>query len=98
MAERLTEAAIGEGLAGLSGWKAEGTAAISKTFRLKDHVAAVGLVMQVAVAAEVMNHHPEVAWVYNRVTFRLSTHDAGGVTALDLQLARKIEELAGGAG
>jgi 4a-hydroxytetrahydrobiopterin dehydratase len=45
-----------------------------------------------------MNHHPEVAWVYNRVTFRLSTHDAGGVTALDLQLARKIEELAGGAG
>jgi len=98
MAERLTEAAIAEGLAGLNGWSAEGTTAITKTFRLKDHVAAVGLVMQVAVAAEVMNHHPEVAWVYNRVTFRLSTHDAGGVTALDLALAKRIEELAGGQG
>lgn len=98
MAERLTEAAIAEWLAGLNGWSAEGTASISKTFRLKDHVAAVGLVMQVAVAAEVMNHHPEVAWVYNRVTFRLSTHDAGGVTELDLALAKRIEELAGGQG
>jgi 4a-hydroxytetrahydrobiopterin dehydratase len=51
--------------------------------------------MRVATVAEVLNHHPEVSWVYNRVTFRLSTHDAGGVTERDLELARRIDALAG---
>ncbi|GIW19280.1 MAG: putative pterin-4-alpha-carbinolamine dehydratase [Tepidiforma sp.] len=94
MTQRLTEQAIGEALGALPGWEAEGADAIRKTFRLADHIAALGFVVRVAAAAEVMNHHPEVAWVYNRVEFRLSTHDAGGVTERDLALARRIEELA----
>ncbi len=96
MVEKMTEQAIREALGVLPGWAAEGTAAIAKTFALTDHVAALGFVVRVATAAEVMNHHPEVMWVYNRVTFRLSTHDAGGVTERDVALARRIDELAAG--
>ncbi|GIW13416.1 MAG: putative pterin-4-alpha-carbinolamine dehydratase [Tepidiforma sp.] len=95
MVEKLSSQAIEEALGKLPGWAAEGEAAIAKTFRLADHVEALGLVVRVATVAEVLNHHPEVAWVYNRVTFRLSTHDAGGVTERDLELARRIEALAG---
>jgi 4a-hydroxytetrahydrobiopterin dehydratase len=96
MATLLTADELEKALAGLPGWKREGDGAIAKGFRLADHVAAIGLVMRVATVAEVMNHHPEVSWVYNRVTFRLSTHDAGGVTGLDVELARRIEQLAAG--
>jgi 4a-hydroxytetrahydrobiopterin dehydratase len=49
----------------------------------------------VALVAEAMNHHPEWSNVYGRVVIDLVTHDAGGVTALDLALARRIDELAG---
>lgn len=95
MAERLSGEALGAALASLPGWEREDDAAIRREFRLADHVEALGLVVRVATVAEVLNHHPEVAWVYNRVTFRLSTHDAGGVTERDLELARRIDRLAG---
>ncbi|WP_322796897.1 4a-hydroxytetrahydrobiopterin dehydratase [Tepidiforma sp.] len=96
MSERLDAAGVARLIEGLPGWEAEGEGAIVKEFRLRDHVEAVGLVVRVAVAAEVLNHHPEVWWVYNRVRFRLSTHDAGGVTEKDAELARRIEALAAG--
>jgi 4a-hydroxytetrahydrobiopterin dehydratase len=95
MVQKLTEEGIREALGKLPGWAAEGDAAIARTLRLADHIEAIGLVMRVATVAEVLNHHPEVSWVYNRVTFRLSTHDAGGVTERDLELARRIDALAG---
>jgi 4a-hydroxytetrahydrobiopterin dehydratase len=90
---RLSAEQVAEGLAGLKGWKPDGERAISKRFVMKDHVAARGFVVKVAATAEVIDHHPEVHWVYNRVTFTLSTHDAGGVTARDFELAKRIDSL-----
>ncbi|WP_322817449.1 4a-hydroxytetrahydrobiopterin dehydratase [Tepidiforma sp.] len=97
MEQRLSAEGIREALAKLPGWAAEGDVALTRTFRLADHIEAMGLVVRVATVAEVLNHHPEVAWVYNRVTFRLSSHDAGGVTERDLELARRIDGLAASA-
>lgn len=94
MPERLSSAQVNDALAGLSGWSADGDDAIRKTFRLDDHITAMGFVNRVAMAAEVMNHHPELSIVYSTVDIRLSTHDAGGVTQLDLDLAGKIERYA----
>ncbi|HMO54199.1 MAG TPA: 4a-hydroxytetrahydrobiopterin dehydratase [Tepidiformaceae bacterium] len=91
MATKLSAAKVAEGLAGLKGWKASGEDAITRQFTFKDHVAALGFVVKVATTAEVLNHHPEVNWVYNRVTLTLSTHDAGGVTKRDFDLAAKID-------
>ena len=54
---------------------------------------AVDLIAQIANLAEEMNHHPDLRWVYKRLSIRLSTHDAGGLTALDVELAQKIESL-----
>lgn len=90
---RLNAGQIAEGLAGLKGWKPDGERAICKRFVLKDHVAALGFVVKVAATAEVIDHHPEVHWVFNRVTFTLSTHDAGGVTQRDFDLAGRIDAL-----
>lgn len=93
MPDRLSDESIGEALAGLPGWSGDGDA-IRKTFRLDDHIAAMGFVTRVAMAAEVMNHHPELTIVYATVDVRLSTHDAGGVTRLDVDLAGRIEHYA----
>lgn len=94
MPDRLSAERIGEALASLPGWAAEGEEAIRKTFCLDDHIAAMGFVTRVAMAAEVMNHHPELTIVYATVDIRLSTHDAGGVTQLDVDLAERIEHYA----
>ncbi len=65
-----------------------------RTFQFKDFKAAFGFMTKVALAAEQMNHHPHWENVYNTVTIRLSTHDAGGVvTDQDRQLAAVIDEL-----
>ena len=75
-------------LAQLVGWSAvEGRDAVAKTFRFADFNAAFGWMTRVALAAEKLDHHPEWFNVYDRVDVTLSTHDAGGVTALDVQLA-----------
>ena len=77
----------------LPGWAA-GEDVIAKTFTFSDHIAAVGFVVRVAMAAEVADHHPDLRIVYNRVEIRLNSHDAGGVTDRDIALAAKINELA----
>ena len=83
-------------LATLSGWQAvEGRDAIAKTFRFKDFNAAFGWMARVALAAEKLDHHPEWFNVYNRVEVVLATHDAGGVTELDVTLARLMDAAAG---
>ena len=96
MANKLTEAER-QGLAArLQGWRpVEGRDAISKSFKFKDFNAAFGFMTRVALIAEQMNHHPEWANVWNRVDITLSTHDAGGLTELDVKLAEAIERVAG---
>ncbi|ARP96568.1 4a-hydroxytetrahydrobiopterin dehydratase [Bordetella genomosp. 13] len=81
---------------GLSGWMpaAQGRDAITKTYKFKDFNAAFGFMSRVALKAERMNHHPEWCNVYNRVEVSLITHDADGVTELDVELARFMDEAA----
>ena len=82
-------------LAQLPGWSAaEGRDAITKTFRFKDFNAAFGFMTRAALAAEKLDHHPEWFNVYNRVEVLLATHDADGVTELDVTLAKIMDEAA----
>jgi 4a-hydroxytetrahydrobiopterin dehydratase len=68
---------------------------LTKTFQFKDFVEAFGFMTKVAIVAEKMDHHPHWTNVYNRVSFELSTHDAGDVvTELDHKLAKEIDMLA----
>ena len=77
------------------GWRVEKDGdAIGKTFEFGNFVEAWGFMSMAAIHAEKMNHHPEWSNVYKTVEVRLTTHDAGGITALDVKLARKMDELA----
>lgn len=67
--------------------------AIEKNFRYKNFTQALGFIVQVGVLAERMNHHPELFNVYNKVNIRLNTHDSGGVTTKDFELATQVESL-----
>ena len=79
----------------LPDWRsAEGRDAIFKQFKFKDFSAAFGFMARVGLKAEQMDHHPEWTNVYNRVDVTLATHDAGGVTALDVALAKFMDEIA----
>ena len=78
------------------GWSAtEGRDAVRKVFKFADFKQAFGFMAQVALKAEQMDHHPEWFNVYNTVDITLSTHDADGVTELDVALADFIEGAAG---
>ena len=80
----------------LTGWKAaEGRDAIEKTYKFDDFGQAFGWMSRIALAAEKLDHHPEWFNVYSRVEVLLATHDAGGVTDLDVQLARLMDKAAG---
>lgn len=97
MAAKLTQQARVDALARLSGWhEASGRDAIAKTFVFADFNAAFGFMARAALVAEKMDHHPEWFNVYKTVQVTLSTHDAGGVTALDVALAEAMDRLAGG--
>jgi 4a-hydroxytetrahydrobiopterin dehydratase len=89
----LTAEEVAAGLAGLSGWSGD-TSAIVRVVEAATFPAAIALVGQVAVVAEEMNHHPDIDIRWRKVTFSLSTHESGGVTALDLILAARIDEFA----
>ena len=98
MAEKLTEAERRDALSALAGWvRAEALDAIHKSFRFADFSEAFGFMARVALAAEAMDHHPEWFNVYNRVDVTLSTHDAGGLTQKDVELARRMDAIATGA-
>jgi 4a-hydroxytetrahydrobiopterin dehydratase len=97
MAERLTGTARAAALAEVPLWaEAEGRDAITRSFRFKSFNEAFAFMTRVALKAERMNHHPEWLNVYNRVDVTLATHDAGGLTALDIELARFADRAAGG--
>ncbi|MEP2703962.1 MAG: 4a-hydroxytetrahydrobiopterin dehydratase [Roseibium sp.] len=95
MVERLKPEDRAAGLQELSEWSlVDGRDAISKSFKFKDFIQAFGFMTQVALIAEKMNHHPEWFNVYRSVDIILSTHDVGGLSELDLKLARKIDTVA----
>jgi len=94
---RLTDAARDDALAPLlaAGWTlTEGRDAITRTFRFADFSAAWGFMSRAALAAEKLDHHPEWTNVWNRVTVTLTTHNAGGLTQLDADLAAAMDRLA----
>ena len=96
MAERLSAEARKSALQGLSGWsEVPGREAIAKTFTFKDFNEAFGFMSRVALVAEKRDHHPEWKNVYQTVEVVLATHDAGGVTALDIDLAKAMNAIAG---
>ncbi len=79
-------------LAGLPGWQIE-AGELVRTFQFKDFVAALDFVNQVGKAAEAAGHHPDIDIRYNKVRLALITHDAGGLTAKDFDLAGKSQAL-----
>jgi 4a-hydroxytetrahydrobiopterin dehydratase len=89
----LTGNQIREALAGLPGWKAA-NGKLHREYRFADFVHAFGFMATAAVAIEARNHHPEWFNVYNRVTVDLATHDAGGITQKDVDLAQLLEGIA----
>jgi 4a-hydroxytetrahydrobiopterin dehydratase len=96
MAERLSAEARTSALKGLSGWSdVPGREAITRTFVFKDFNEAFGFMSRAALVAEKRDHHPEWRNVYKTVEVELSTHDAGGVTSLDIELARAMNAIAG---
>jgi len=95
MAEKLSDRSALEPLKA-KGWQdVEGRDAIAKTFEFANFRQAFGWMAQVALVAEKMDHHPEWSNVYKTVNVTLSTHDAGGLTELDLKLARAMDKAAG---
>lgn len=86
---------LDEAVKGLLGWTLrEDGAAIVKTFRFKDFNEAFGFMTRVAILADKIDHHPEWFNVYNRVDVTLNTHDAGGVTQLDIDMAAFMDQAA----
>ena len=96
MAERMSAEARKAALKALPGWtETAGREAIGKTFTFKDFNEAFGFMSRAALVAEKRDHHPEWRNVYKTVEVVLATHDAGGVTALDIELAKAMNAIAG---
>ncbi len=94
---RLDQAALDAGLAALPLWRGD-TEYLERIVAAPGFLAGIALVDEVAAVAEEMDHHPDIDIRWRRVRFGLTTHDAGGVTELDLALARRIDWLATQAG
>jgi 4a-hydroxytetrahydrobiopterin dehydratase len=96
MIEALSEAERAEALDGLADWDYdEARDAITRTVQFADFIEAFGFMTQVALLAERMNHHPEWTNVWNRVDILLTTHDAGGLSGRDVELAEAIDAILG---
>ena len=96
MAERLSDIAIQRELGNLPGWSRRGDL-ITKTFQFRNFLAGINFVNAVAKAAETVDHHPDIDIRYTKITCSLSTHSAGGITQKDLDLAKQMDTLVGGA-
>ena len=91
--KKLSKTEVTNKLKKLSGWKlVNGRNAITKTFKFKNFTEAFGWMTSMALYAEKKDHHPEWFNVYSTVEVTLSTHDAGGVTSLDLDMAREMNQ------
>jgi len=99
MAQKLAGDARKAALARLAGWsEVKDRDAITKTFVFRDFNEAFGFMARAALVAEKLDHHPEWFNVYKTVTVTLSTHDAGGLTELDIKLAEAMDRFAGNPG
>jgi 4a-hydroxytetrahydrobiopterin dehydratase len=94
MAVKLERQQVAEQLQRLSHWTLQGNQ-IERLLTFENFVDAMIFVNRVAEIAEEESHHPEIRIVYNRVTLALTTHDAGGLTQKDFQMAQRIDSLAG---
>ena len=93
--EKLGKQAVAEALAALEGWTlAKDGGSISRTFTFKNFSEAFAFMTRSALAAEKLDHHPDWSNVYKTVDVKLNTHDAGGLTALDFDLAKKMNSYA----
>jgi 4a-hydroxytetrahydrobiopterin dehydratase len=88
----LSEQEVTTRLSRLEGWSSV-DGSLCKRFEFDDFVSAFGWMAKVALHAEKLNHHPDWKNVYNGVDVALSTHDAGGITDLDFQLAARMDAL-----
>ncbi|MBZ9671379.1 4a-hydroxytetrahydrobiopterin dehydratase [Mesorhizobium sp. ES1-3] len=95
--EKLGREAAEAALTALDGWAlAKDGASIGRTFTFNNFSEAFAFMTRVALASEKMDHHPDWSNVYKTVDVTLNTHDAGGVTALDIELAKKMNRYFGG--
>ena len=90
---KLTENELERELSQLPKWKVEGNK-LRREYVFPDFIAAFGFMASAALVAQAMDHHPEWSNVFNKVRVDLTTHDAGGITLLDVKLASSMEELA----
>lgn len=90
--ERLEQGVIETALSGLAGWVQDGDG-IVKAFEFRDFSEATGFLVRVAMISERLDHHADYSGVYNKLRLRLSTHDAGGITTLDVRMAGEIDAL-----
>lgn len=90
--DKLSKEALSARLAQLPDWTLQNDK-LSRKFSFADFIDAFGFMSRVALLAEKMNHHPEWSNVYNRVSVELTTHDAGGISERDFQLAERINQL-----
>tara|TARA_R110002020_G_scaffold156117_8_gene337689 strand:+ start:21144 stop:21449 length:306 start_codon:yes stop_codon:yes gene_type:complete len=93
--QKLDSTAVAEKLAAVSSWEIDaGETALTKQFRFADFSEAFGFMARAALVAEKLDHHPEWSNVYRTVDVRLTTHDAGGLTGLDFDLATAMDRIA----
>ncbi|MCI2415325.1 MAG: 4a-hydroxytetrahydrobiopterin dehydratase [Candidatus Aramenus sp.] len=90
--KKLSEEEVNQALKGLSGWRLEGNK-IRKEFKFNDFKQSIQFLNLVQPVADGLNHHPDVCVYYNRVVVELTTHDVGGLTDLDFELAQKLDDL-----
>ena len=92
MAEKLTQELIDARLPEFPEWSITG-GALQRTFKFENFIEAMAFVNKVAEQAENVQHHPDILVRYSKVTLTLTTHDAGGLTAVDFDLAREVDRL-----
>ncbi len=90
---KLSDEELASALSGLSGWNVR-NGKLHKELKFPDFVHAFGFMATAAMEIEKMNHHPEWSNVYNRVSIELVTHDAGGITQMDVKLAETLDRIA----
>jgi len=94
MVEKLSQQQRDTGLKSLSDWTYDdGASAITRDFKFNDFSEAFGFMTRVALAAQQADHHPDWSNGYNKVSITLSTHDAGGLSQKDIDLAQAIDKL-----
>jgi 4a-hydroxytetrahydrobiopterin dehydratase len=92
--EKLTDDAIAAFLASNPGWTREGDGLV-RTYKFDDYGTALGFVVRVGVAAEKRDHHPDIHLTWGRAKIVWSTHDTGGITKLDVEMAERTDQLYG---